>query len=151
MIRRPPRSTLSSSSAASDVYKRQGEEHRVPVDARLAECAEEGAGSVVDEDPGQPDPDDEQGDVTGQRSLRGGLDLLSRMACPNGQVAHDRPSMALRIRNGCTSWATTTRCAAIPGASCSTGTGRPAIPVAMGAPPDGNRACRASWSQHTSC
>src|SRR5665648_804555 len=25
MIRRPPRSTLSSSSAASDVYKRQGE------------------------------------------------------------------------------------------------------------------------------
>src|SRR5665648_633720 len=26
MIRRPPRSTLSSSSAASDVYKRQGEE-----------------------------------------------------------------------------------------------------------------------------
>ena len=37
MIRRPPRSTLSSSSAASDVYKRQ------PVDdalshARLAAC-----------------------------------------------------------------------------------------------------------------
>src|SRR5674536_213990 len=26
MIRRPPRSTLSSSSAASDVYKRQGDE-----------------------------------------------------------------------------------------------------------------------------
>src|SRR5665648_1302947 len=26
MIRRPPRSTLSSSSAASDVYKRQGEQ-----------------------------------------------------------------------------------------------------------------------------
>src|SRR5664280_3832212 len=29
MIRRPPRSTLSSSSAASDVYKRQGLELRV--------------------------------------------------------------------------------------------------------------------------
>src|SRR5665648_1116071 len=28
MIRRPPRSTLSSSSAASDVYKRQGEPQR---------------------------------------------------------------------------------------------------------------------------
>src|SRR5665648_1291486 len=33
MIRRPPRSTLSSSSAASDVYKRQveGEEMRLPL------------------------------------------------------------------------------------------------------------------------
>src|SRR5665648_1297952 len=29
MIRRPPRSTLSSSSAASDVYKRQGEVERI--------------------------------------------------------------------------------------------------------------------------
>eukprot|EP00656_Telonema_subtile_P001494 TRINITY_DN10658_c0_g1_i1.p1 TRINITY_DN10658_c0_g1~~TRINITY_DN10658_c0_g1_i1.p1 ORF type:complete len:336 (+),score=109.50 TRINITY_DN10658_c0_g1_i1:86-1093(+) len=29
MTRRPPRSTLSSSSAASDVYKRQGKEHQV--------------------------------------------------------------------------------------------------------------------------
>eukprot|EP00658_Telonema_sp_P-2_P010085 TRINITY_DN13797_c0_g1_i3.p1 TRINITY_DN13797_c0_g1~~TRINITY_DN13797_c0_g1_i3.p1 ORF type:complete len:291 (+),score=72.38 TRINITY_DN13797_c0_g1_i3:145-1017(+) len=29
MIRRPPRSTLSSSSAASDVYKRQGKERRI--------------------------------------------------------------------------------------------------------------------------
>ena len=28
MIRRPPRSTLDRSSAASDVYKRQGEDHR---------------------------------------------------------------------------------------------------------------------------
>ena len=27
MIRRPPRSTLDRSSAASDVYKRQGEDH----------------------------------------------------------------------------------------------------------------------------
>src|SRR5674536_54741 len=33
MIRRPPRSTLSSSSAASDVYKRQGQESPA-VDAR---------------------------------------------------------------------------------------------------------------------
>eukprot|EP00658_Telonema_sp_P-2_P038891 TRINITY_DN27823_c0_g1_i6.p1 TRINITY_DN27823_c0_g1~~TRINITY_DN27823_c0_g1_i6.p1 ORF type:complete len:220 (+),score=51.68 TRINITY_DN27823_c0_g1_i6:138-797(+) len=31
MIRRPPRSTLSSSSAASDVYKRQSEYHPTPV------------------------------------------------------------------------------------------------------------------------
>src|SRR5665648_278489 len=32
MIRRPPRSTLSSSSAASDVYKRQvAHNHRTPV------------------------------------------------------------------------------------------------------------------------
>src|SRR5664280_2128236 len=30
MIRRPPRSTLSSSSAASDVYKRQGK--KIPMD-----------------------------------------------------------------------------------------------------------------------
>src|SRR5680860_1928857 len=29
MIRRPPRSTQSRSSAASDVYKRQGENHEV--------------------------------------------------------------------------------------------------------------------------
>src|SRR5665648_892303 len=34
MIRRPPRSTLSSSSAASDVYKRQGDNDDV-VDRRL--------------------------------------------------------------------------------------------------------------------
>src|SRR5664280_3187753 len=33
MIRRPPRSTLSSSSAASDVYKRQLREHEA-----VAEC-----------------------------------------------------------------------------------------------------------------
>eukprot|EP00658_Telonema_sp_P-2_P068048 TRINITY_DN56994_c0_g1_i1.p1 TRINITY_DN56994_c0_g1~~TRINITY_DN56994_c0_g1_i1.p1 ORF type:complete len:155 (-),score=54.97 TRINITY_DN56994_c0_g1_i1:447-911(-) len=32
MIRRPPRSTLSSSSAASDVYKRQEEENPAEVD-----------------------------------------------------------------------------------------------------------------------
>src|SRR5664279_2945086 len=31
MIRRPPRSTLSSSSAASDVYKRQVREHNLPM------------------------------------------------------------------------------------------------------------------------
>src|SRR5664280_405269 len=31
MIRRPPRSTLSSSSAASDVYKRQGPQYEVGV------------------------------------------------------------------------------------------------------------------------
>ena len=35
MIRRPPRSTLDRSSAASDVYKRQGEEHGA-VEAQLA-------------------------------------------------------------------------------------------------------------------
>src|SRR5674536_396033 len=32
MIRRPPRSTLSSSSAASDVYKRQGVQREQPGD-----------------------------------------------------------------------------------------------------------------------
>src|SRR5674536_393183 len=39
MIRRPPRSTLSSSSAASDVYKRQGQERllRRPRDRGPAE------------------------------------------------------------------------------------------------------------------
>ena len=42
MIRRPPRSTLSSSSAASDVYKRQGTDHAggarvdVKVDSRMS-------------------------------------------------------------------------------------------------------------------
>src|SRR5664280_3824410 len=37
MIRRPPRSTLSSSSAASDVYKRQVSYNAdVPTNARLA-------------------------------------------------------------------------------------------------------------------
>src|SRR5674536_388657 len=42
MIRRPPRSTLTSSSAASDVYKRQG--HKLPdevedaVEARMSEA-----------------------------------------------------------------------------------------------------------------
>src|SRR5665648_907335 len=46
MIRRPPRSTLSSSSAASDVYKRQVHE-LVPADRR-------------DEDPEDDDADDRQ-------------------------------------------------------------------------------------------
>src|SRR5664280_3716921 len=36
MIRRPPRSTLSSSSAASDVYKRQKEDVMVPENAAAA-------------------------------------------------------------------------------------------------------------------
>src|SRR5664279_2577512 len=40
MIRRPPRSTLSSSSAASDVYKRQI--HRSRVDIRASTRASEG-------------------------------------------------------------------------------------------------------------
>ena len=34
MIRRPPRSTLDRSSAASDVYKRQGEKYLVNLDSR---------------------------------------------------------------------------------------------------------------------
>ena len=40
MIRRPPRSTLDRSSAASDVYKRQGPEREVlePGDDRLVGC-----------------------------------------------------------------------------------------------------------------
>src|SRR5678810_537001 len=35
MIRRPPRSTLDRSSAASDVYKRQGDPHDRPAHLRL--------------------------------------------------------------------------------------------------------------------
>ena len=31
MIRRPPRSTLDRSSAASDVYKRQGQRHKLEI------------------------------------------------------------------------------------------------------------------------
>src|SRR5665648_1105851 len=41
MIRRPPRSTLSSSSAASDVYKRQAEQARAQ-DDRLRDAIEQG-------------------------------------------------------------------------------------------------------------
>src|SRR5665648_406377 len=40
MIRRPPRSTLSSSSAASDVYKRQGVLGDGPRDRRLGGAEE---------------------------------------------------------------------------------------------------------------
>ena len=46
MIRRPPRSTLDRSSAASDVYKRQGRDVGVHVEARFGQvdlveaCAE---------------------------------------------------------------------------------------------------------------
>src|SRR5664280_3921854 len=44
MIRRPPRSTLSSSSAASDVYKRQG------VEVALQQChGAAGHAEVIDE------------------------------------------------------------------------------------------------------
>src|SRR5664279_5768661 len=46
MIRRPPRSTLSSSSAASDVYKRQLHDHPVLVVLLVAEHVHEG--TVVD-------------------------------------------------------------------------------------------------------
>ena len=41
MIRRPPRSTLSSSSAASDVYKRQGQHLLNGFDEDLSLCLEE--------------------------------------------------------------------------------------------------------------
>src|SRR5664280_3919597 len=43
MIRRPPRSTLSSSSAASDVYKRQGEYRLVQPDGDIATLGRLGA------------------------------------------------------------------------------------------------------------
>src|SRR5674536_254542 len=43
MIRRPPRSTLSSSSAASDVYKRQVEQQEVGVADEEREQAEPAA------------------------------------------------------------------------------------------------------------
>src|SRR5665648_849020 len=43
MIRRPPRSTLSSSSAASDVYKRQAHGDRLAGDAEVARTGGEDA------------------------------------------------------------------------------------------------------------
>src|SRR5664280_3850052 len=52
MIRRPPRSTLSSSSAASDVYKRQA--------------------VAVDQEPAQPTTSDEGGQRGGGHDLHGG-------------------------------------------------------------------------------
>src|SRR5680860_1853498 len=48
MIRRPPRSTQSRSSAASDVYKRQ-EAHPAPADARLDQLLESGERATADE------------------------------------------------------------------------------------------------------
>ena len=53
MIRRPPRSTLDRSSAASDVYKRQAEElaelvRRLCEDAELRAPSEETVSSCVD-------------------------------------------------------------------------------------------------------
>eukprot|EP00658_Telonema_sp_P-2_P073717 TRINITY_DN6282_c0_g1_i4.p2 TRINITY_DN6282_c0_g1~~TRINITY_DN6282_c0_g1_i4.p2 ORF type:complete len:107 (-),score=28.19 TRINITY_DN6282_c0_g1_i4:278-598(-) len=46
MIRRPPRSTLSSSSAASDVYKRQGKINRLEARRYLQEQEADGMGAV---------------------------------------------------------------------------------------------------------
>src|SRR5678810_1407118 len=39
MIRRPPRSTLDRSSAASDVYKRQGSRSSAATDRRCTSCS----------------------------------------------------------------------------------------------------------------
>src|SRR5674536_110646 len=84
MIRRPPRSTLSSSSAASDVYKRQG--------AGPHRAADRGAGGVhrggapaagrAAADPAGPGPDRAHGSVrrhlrpAAQRLLRAALDAV---------------------------------------------------------------------------
>eukprot|EP00658_Telonema_sp_P-2_P073849 TRINITY_DN62988_c0_g1_i1.p1 TRINITY_DN62988_c0_g1~~TRINITY_DN62988_c0_g1_i1.p1 ORF type:complete len:102 (+),score=22.67 TRINITY_DN62988_c0_g1_i1:121-426(+) len=46
MIRRPPRSTLSSSSAASDVYKRQSYNHLTDCLAPLSEDCPQGIWTV---------------------------------------------------------------------------------------------------------
>ena len=52
MIRRPPRSTLDRSSAASDVYKRQLEIHHVAVEEqREVGRVGLGAGAVVGQQP----------------------------------------------------------------------------------------------------
>ena len=70
-----------------------GEEDGVPVEPRLAEGPEQSSGAVVDEDPGQGDPNHQQGDVAGQGGLLGGTDLGGGLTGPGGQVAHDgRPS-----------------------------------------------------------
>ena len=52
MIRRPPRSTQSRSSAASDVYKRQAQHDRVARDGRGPELVEVAALDLLDEEEG---------------------------------------------------------------------------------------------------
>src|SRR5665648_1268699 len=48
MIRRPPRSTLSSSSAASDVYKRREHLEEPVADGRGLPCRDDDLGGVPD-------------------------------------------------------------------------------------------------------
>eukprot|EP00658_Telonema_sp_P-2_P038911 TRINITY_DN27836_c0_g1_i1.p1 TRINITY_DN27836_c0_g1~~TRINITY_DN27836_c0_g1_i1.p1 ORF type:complete len:214 (-),score=56.39 TRINITY_DN27836_c0_g1_i1:57-698(-) len=70
MIRRPPRSTLSSSSAASDVYKRQ------VLEWNTADNAMESSWHVVDLVEGSPA--DRCGDVMAQRDYLLGMEASDR-------------------------------------------------------------------------
>src|SRR5664280_3736624 len=85
MIRRPPRSTLSSSSAASDVYKRQGPlggvaqfsddlAEQACLDVRRVQPTVAGPGREVDDDVGA------NGDAAVQRGLDQLCERLARFA-----------------------------------------------------------------------
>src|SRR5664280_3204500 len=80
MIRRPPRSTLSSSSAASDVYKRQDHLHQALAQQRLA------AGETDLRDP-QPDEDARHPQVISNRHL-------GKLRAVGARAAIDAPVVA---------------------------------------------------------
>src|SRR5665648_323415 len=70
MIRRPPRSTLSSSSAASDVYKRQEEHHALQIPGHAAGHRRQyETGDREQEKPSSPEA---VGEIAGERHDHGG-------------------------------------------------------------------------------
>eukprot|EP00658_Telonema_sp_P-2_P060063 TRINITY_DN49097_c0_g1_i2.p2 TRINITY_DN49097_c0_g1~~TRINITY_DN49097_c0_g1_i2.p2 ORF type:complete len:164 (+),score=38.59 TRINITY_DN49097_c0_g1_i2:84-575(+) len=77
MIRRPPRSTLSSSSAASDVYKRQGDKGRemgVDLAGVNTKAAPAGAGNTRPKPNPKKDPAPARAENRTREEKRGGVD-----------------------------------------------------------------------------
>src|SRR5664280_3816484 len=89
MIRRPPRSTLSSSSAASDVYKRQ----TGFVASYLTRLADDGANRDCPLAHHSDDP------AAGVHAALGGREQLCR-AGPGGDVERDQRPVAVAAQGG---------------------------------------------------
>jgi hypothetical protein len=72
------------------------EAQRLGMNTPTSECTEEGAGPVVNEDPGQTDADREQRDVARDEGVAGSPELRVDLCGPFDQRAHVAPSVAAR-------------------------------------------------------
>ena len=113
--------------------RRLGEVDGFGVQTGAAEGAEQGAGSVDDEDPGQGDAGRHQSQVAGEARVAGGPKGGDQVSNSVDEAAHAGRSVAECLVKGWASCATMTLGVARAEPTCSTGTGRPARPVATGA------------------